>query len=185
MAKPVSIKPGDRFGDVVVVSIGDLFGSPPKPRQRRYMCRLLCGHVAPLRWQDAKRGTQKACGECTSDGFYSSDETVSRTYFKSYKTGALTRNIVFDLTEEQFSAKTQLPCSYCGEKPSRAIFSNPKTKRGTKIIRHGVDRVDNSLGYTNKNTVPCCWLCNHMKGTMTPAQFVQKCRSVSAFRRDL
>lgn len=182
--RPLSIKPGDRFGHVVVVSVGDLFGPSSKPRQRRYMCRLLCGHVVPLRWTDAKKGTQKACGECTSGGFYSSEETVSRTYFKSYKSGALIRDIPFDLTEEQFFAKTKRPCAYCGDEPSRAMFSHQKAKRGSKILRNGLDRVNNELGYTDTNTVPCCWLCNHMKGTMTSVEFIGRCRAVSSFRRD-
>jgi hypothetical protein len=44
------------------------------------------------------------------------------------------------------------------------------TGRGNYIY-NGVDRVNNSLGYTKDNCKPCCKMCNKMKGTMSLEEF--------------
>ena len=36
---------------------------------------------------------------------------------------------------------------------------------------NGIDRINNSVGYTEKNSVPCCGTCNVAKGQMTLAEF--------------
>jgi hypothetical protein len=38
---------------------------------------------------------------------------------------------------------------------------------------NGIDRVDNSKGYTPENTVPCCKICNKIKGTGDVQTFKQ------------
>ena len=42
-------------------------------------------------------------------------------------------------------------CSYCDN----------------KINELGIDRIDNKMGYTLNNVVPCCSRCNFMKHIMT------------------
>ena len=37
---------------------------------------------------------------------------------------------------------------------------------------NGIDRVDNALGYTTGNVVPCCKQCNHAKSDMPYADFM-------------
>ena len=44
--------------------------------------------------------------------------------------------------------------------------------------RAGLDRVDNSVGYTFDNCVRCCWTCNVMKAQMSASDFIAKCESV-------
>jgi hypothetical protein len=60
---------------------------------------------------------------------------------------ALSRGHVFELTREQLLEYWKLPCHYCGE----SILAE------TGI---GLDRVDNSRGYTTDNVLPCCGGCN-------------------------
>lgn len=36
----------------------------------------------------------------------------------------------------------------------------------------GVDRVDNGIGYTIENVVPCCGTCNHAKSAMSVDEFI-------------
>ena len=40
------------------------------------------------------------------------------------------------------------------------------------FIYTGIDRMDNDLGYTTENTVPCCTTCNMLKGTMPYDDFM-------------
>jgi len=30
----------------------------------------------------------------------------------------------------------------------------------------GLDRIDNDKGYLENNVVPCCWICNKIKGVI-------------------
>ena len=60
------------------------------------------------------------------------------------------------LTFEEFSEIVSKPCKYCGE--SKEII--------------GVDRMDNSVGYTVENSTPCCKICNMMKHAMELEKFL-------------
>ena len=73
--------------------------------------------------------------------------------YKKYQVGAKERNLIFDLSMEEFKKITQQPCLYCGE------FSGEHN--GIKY--NGVDRIDSSDGYTTLNCIPCCEMCNRMK----------------------
>lgn len=58
------------------------------------------------------------------------------------------RNYAVDITYEQYLTIISNSCYYCdGELPEQG---------------GGVDRVDNSKGYTLDNCVPCCTRCNHI-----------------------
>lgn len=65
---------------------------------------------------------------------------------------------------EKLMAKLEQPCHYCGIAPSP----------GGKL--NGLDRVDSTQGYLDKNTVPCCATCNSMKGPFTKDVFVSHVR---------
>ena len=75
--------------------------------------------------------------------------------YLAYKTGALKRGLVFELTAEEFNALTTAVCFYCGT-------SGP----------NGVDRQDNHVGYTVGNCVTCCKHCNYAKGALTIEDFM-------------
>lgn len=66
-----------------------------------------------------------------------------RTHFRI---NAEARGINFELTNEQVLDLCSKPCFYCGKE--RCL---------------GIDRIDNSKGYTIDNCVPCCGCCNRMK----------------------
>jgi len=42
---------------------------------------------------------------------------------------------------------------------------------GEVTLFNGIDRVNNSAGYTNHNTVPCCKTCNLAKRDSTVEEF--------------
>jgi len=81
-----------------------------------------------------------------------------------YEKGAKKRGILFDLTEEQFLKLWQQPCFYCG----------------ADIMTIGVDRVDNSRGYETDNIVPCCAMCNFIKGSRSFDEYLEHCLRVAA-----
>lgn len=67
--------------------------------------------------------------------------------FSAYKKAAKNRNLEFLLTKEECTKFFNTNCAYCND-------INPTL---------GIDRVDNNIGYTPDNCVPCCSPCNFMK----------------------
>ena len=65
------------------------------------------------------------------------------------------------ITIEEFKILDSSPCSYCGD--------NGKV---------GIDRIDNSKGYTKENSTPACKLCNFMKKAMTVQDFLNHIKKI-------
>lgn len=78
-----------------------------------------------------------------------------------YKASAKKRGYEFALTKEGFSIIFFGSCVYCGRTPAR-----------------GVDRFDNTIGYTPENCEPCCRWCNTAKSDHTFEHFVAMCHRV-------
>ena len=79
-----------------------------------------------------------------------------RVQFTRLIAGAESRNYKVSISIEEFESIVRQPCIYCGENEKRI----------------GIDRVDNSVGYTKKNSVPCCKICNRMKMTLSLNEFL-------------
>ena len=93
---------------------------------------------------------------------------VRRDYaFERCYASATKRNLPFELTTEQFGILMEEPCHYCHWKP---LYKG----------QGGIDRVLNEVGYIWPNCVPCCGLCNFMKGQYPYAKFIAKCKAVAA-----
>ena len=86
-----------------------------------------------------------------------------RFRWRGYKARAKKAGIPFELPFEGFMSLWQAPCRYCG----------------TTIETIGLDRLDNNLGYTLENLVPCCPICNQIKGMSTVAEFLARCRRIA------
>lgn len=82
----------------------------------------------------------------------------------TYKYSANTRNIQWDLTDENALKLIIMPCYYCGEIDSYGLT--------------GIDRLNNNLGYTNENAVSCCEICNFMKNTTPQDEYFDKTRHI-------
>ncbi|MGO4890417.1 hypothetical protein ACJ2A9_21935 [Anaerobacillus sp. MEB173] len=120
------------------------------------------------------------------------EKQINSGYFK-YGKGAVInmsnsankRGITFDLTESELQKwwkDTEDSCSYCGVnveeyRELRDMILNyvgndwhiNRFKKFFKLENHSkindmtIDRVDNSKGYSIKNIVKSCWLCNSQK----------------------
>jgi len=82
--------------------------------------------------------------------------------YHSYMSAARKRGKHFDLTYEQFFAFWQKHCSYCGD----------------TINTIGLDRVDNSQGYTISNVASCCTTCNSMKRDLATNDFINHVKRI-------
>ena len=108
--------------------------------------------IAQMKYNRSPKGKEKN---------HRNEQTPKRKY-SVYKRSAKKRNYPFALTFEEFMTFWQKPCSYCG---------NP-------INTIGLDRVDNSMGYSLDNIVSCCFECNEMKNNYTKEELLIRCRKI-------
>jgi hypothetical protein len=69
--------------------------------------------------------------------------------YSRLKYQARRRGLAFALSREEITEITSAACCYCG---------GPLPNYG-----YGLDRKDNTQGYTRENVVPCCETCNWIK----------------------
>lgn len=89
----------------------------------------------------------------------------SETHYNEYKRHAAKRGLIFTLIRDEFNALVQQPCYYC------------ISKSDTEVV--GIDRKDNARGYEHDNCVPCCEMCNMMKGVFHHDYFIYKSHILS------
>lgn len=95
-----------------------------------------------------------------------------------YKFNAKKRNLVFDLSKEQFNELTRANCVYCNKAPESRVMDK-------KLITvNGIDRIDNNHGYIFGNVVSCCKMCNQMKSNLTYIEFKNHINNISSFLKN-
>lgn len=80
---------------------------------------------------------------------------------------AKVRGYEWTLNQETFNRLLLADCSYCGVAP------NPV---------NGIDRRDNSLGYTTENSVSACSDCNYAKRKMSAHDFLSWASRVASYK---
>ena len=92
-----------------------------------------------------------------------------RATIASYKNHARSRDLQFSLTETECEALFGEPCWYCGIEPSNI---SGRSENNGSFTYNGIDRVDNSQGYTPANVVTCCKQCNSSKSDLSLNEFL-------------
>ena len=92
--------------------------------------------------------------------------TKKKASYHAYKNRAENKSLAFDLSVQQFhDLCTKSRCYIC--------------HKSAKSINLGIDRVDNSMGYTIDNVEPCCSDCNYLKRDNAYDEFMNKLRDIS------
>jgi len=141
-------------------------------RESLWKCRCDCGKEIVTTGNSLTSGNTKSCGcyhkDRTRELFSSSieDLTVSRVLC-DYRKSAHIKGHLFELSREHIASLVNEDCYYCGAKPSN------KLRQHNRVITYqGIDRLDNTKGYTPDNVVPCCIRCNKMKKALSHDVFV-------------
>jgi hypothetical protein len=93
-----------------------------------------------------------------------SNATNLKKRISFYAWNAKRRGMEFSIGDS-ISTLMKRPCVYCG------AMANPF---------NGIDRMDNSLGYSEANSVSCCKQCNWGKGNMFSAEgYIEHCLAVA------
>lgn len=163
MARKPSLSKGDKFNYVTVVEYVD--------KKTGYELICDCGNTTFARGWDLTSGKRKSCG-CKSGELQAKRQfrddfmAVKNVLYKNYKAAARRRNYSFDLTKEQYNDMITSKCHYCGCEPNMTYHYQSDYIDYSQFKYNGVDRVDNTIGYTTDNSVPCCKICNNAKSTL-------------------
>lgn len=171
------IKVGDKFGYLTVLKLDAKWQRNNSGKSNWLIeCLCDCGVICyRKRWELIN--TIRSCGCKQGNIKYSNSlqDSINQV-LASYKLNAKTRNISWDLSEEQATILIFSKCFYCG-----IANSNKKISRYTekiKLLYNGIDRIDNKQGYTIENSVPCCKNCNLVKRDMSIYDFVDNIKNI-------
>jgi hypothetical protein len=111
--------------------------------------------------------TQKKNDDKRSDRIrnYATEKYMNmQTALNAYQRNATKKNIVFNLSVEEFISLITSPCHYCGDYTEEEVI--------------GIDRINSKKGYLSNNVVPACWPCNRMKSDYKQKFFIEHVNSI-------
>jgi len=168
MAKIIDLT-GQRFFRLKVIH---LYGKD-KNGQAIWECKCDCGNIKNIRSNSLRRGAIKSCGcwrkEKSPHNKLPYGVAAQHKLYNDYKKRAKYDDISFDIEYEDFISLTKRTCEYCGRIPSNVI--EPQNKNSGSYIYNGVDRRDNTKGYTKDNCITCCEICNRAKKDLSLEEF--------------
>lgn len=138
-------------------------------------CECSCGKKVYVTSVALRSGNTRSCG-CLRG--LPEGEAAKNSLLLIYKGSARKRGIAWELSDEDFFELIQNNCYYDGVPPLQVYASH---KGDYKY--NGIDRVDNTKGYTKDNCVACCWNCNNAKKDMTQEKFYDFIARISNHQR--
>lgn len=169
------------FGPITVVERLGVTG--PKDTNVLYACRCACGGRREIRGCHLKAMAKLDACRCRGNGrprhqYRAKTIVPMESKFPGfvvwrmgiYVASAKKKQRQWELTAERFRGLIQQACWYCGVEPGLQTWmrrsSGGRSPTVYQFRAHGIDRIDNSLGYTVENSVPCCETCNFTKRDM-------------------
>lgn len=144
-----------------------------------WRCQCDCGKEAILKGTSLTMRSRptKSCGCLISETHtLVSGLAAANALYRRYMNRDRNKKRLSDISSEDFLYLTQMNCYYCDKFPTQEIKF--RTCNGAYTY-NGLDRRDNSLGYTKVNSVACCKICNSMKLDMSEEDFLNHLRRVS------
>lgn len=166
---------GERFNRLTAI----------KPTNKRstghviWECECDCGSTKLVSGHHLLNGGIKSCGCLLEERKRPYGEASFNSLIIGYIRSAEKRNYSFEITESEFRNMTKQNCFYCGCEPHKEFKASGSNKFNGNYVYNGVDRKDNSKGYTRDNCVPCCWECNNMKKGKSKEEFINHCKSIA------
>jgi hypothetical protein len=172
---------GQIFGRLKVTTEYKFIKRPDgRGNRTKWLCKCTCGNKKWVLRDLLINGHTQSCGCINKDKKIANyGKARKNDLYATYKYNASIRNLEFSLTREEFYYLTQENCFYCDRSPSQILKS--RTDNGDHVYS-GVDRIDNSHGYTTHNSVSCCKHCNYAKGKLAAAEFLSHIEQIFEFR---
>lgn len=183
MANPIKCNTlhleGKQFGEWTVL---EYVGTDTK-HYRKYSlwkCKCSCGKIQTIKGQFLTRGDTKSCRNCATSKYAGTHplpfgEAAFNSLYYNYKSRAKRFDMPFNLTKMFFRKLTKQNCYYCGNEPNQII---QQPNQNGYYQYSGIDRLDNTKGYTVDNCVSCCKICNYMKKAYSVNDFYAHIKSI-------
>ena len=155
-------------------------------RRALWKCRCDCGKFVEVTSLSLATKNTRSCGCLKTVSITAMNRhkrkppghSAKHGLWLRYQQGAQARGYCWELGKEEFLALAAGDCYYCGDPPCRLVCSG----KYSKCLTNGVDRKNNSLGYTKENCVSCCTKCNVGKMDTDAEDWVAHCRKVMAYQ---
>lgn len=159
---------GKKFGKLIIL---EKLGNT-KNGAAIVKCLCDCGTIKTVLSTNLHKNGTISCG-CYHKEVIASKQPWKTELNKYIHTTVKRRNLSFNLTVEQFQNLCQQSCFYCGQPPSTKMHVS-------KEFKNGIDRIDSTKGYELDNVVPCCRICNDMKGSLSKENFLTRVQKIFA-----
>jgi predicted nucleic-acid-binding Zn-ribbon protein len=153
---------GSKYDKYVGQKIGTRTVTESLPRSLFYVVCSECGHETVQRGIDLEKLWDRDCLKCKIDN----RDANATTVYNRVKGNAKKRSISFDITLKDFIEIASKNCFYCNQEPVQG--HNFRTRSQPY---NGLDRLENSFGYTRENSVSCCPTCNYAKHDLSILEF--------------
>jgi len=155
---------GEKFGKLTVIK---RLKNSRNNQSRRWLCICNCGENRVVDTNKLLNGTISCCKN--HRGYKDRKTPALNSLFYNYKYGAKKRDLIFNLSKNDFIQLINQNCCYCGTPPRNII----KKYKASIIQYNGIDRLDNKKGYIIDNCVSCCKICNRAKLKRTLQEFIE------------
>lgn len=151
---------GKKYGELTVIG----FEGTNKNKDTLWKCRCSCGNIVVFRklYLNNKK-TKKICNRYHN---ISAIDKFIQVAIRITKRTATVKSLDFTLTKKQFRDLIFSNCFYCGRTGTNI------TRQYKEFPHNGIDRINNKKGYTYRNCLPCCKVCNYAKNTMKYKEFL-------------
>lgn len=178
---------GSRFGRLFVIGRYGVYNPGDKHKQiSTWECICDCGNSIIVRRDNLRSGATQSCGclqkersgEAWKLNALAPGVAAFNSLILSYKKGAKSRNLIWNLSDQQAKSIFESKCHYCGIEP----FALWDTGKGNGRYKYnGIDRLDNLIGYELANCVSCCKFCNYAKRNRSYDDFLAWIRRACEF----
>jgi hypothetical protein len=156
-----------------------------------FECICKCGKITTITQYQILKSKKMSCGcfrkEIGSKRLYKGIGKSAISYIiSSYRYGAFSRSLEFNLEQQDIFNIVTKPCYYCGEEKSMEYVhknKNNEISNLTNFKHNGIDRLDSSKGYFLDNCVPCCKQCNIMKMNYSEESFLNKIKKIYEYKK--
>ena len=170
MPKAIDVRVGDTYSRLTVLTEPYSVRKPSGRCERFVTCKCSCGEIKTVSLNKLRMKKTLSCGcynkEMVSRRKISDSDRVKNSLIREYKISADCRKLDYSLSDDLIFSTVKKPCHYCGTTPIKPH------REDSSFLYNGLDRFDNNLGYVESNIVPCCFICNKMKGVLTKEDFM-------------
>lgn len=120
-------------------------------------------------------GSSLHCGRCRGIGRIPRGQSGRSQFWKVVKYSASSRFLKLGLSKGEALKTGIKSCFWCNTKPVNLMNKRTRTAAQREygaFVCHGLDRIDNSVGYIKGNVVACCKICNRGKGASTLKEWI-------------